>query len=42
MRSARKLALEVIYQVDREGAYSNIALNKVLEKYQPEKKTAPL
>ncbi|KNZ68735.1 sun protein [Thermincola ferriacetica] len=38
MRSARKLALEVIYQVDREGAYSNIALNKVLEKYQPEKK----
>ncbi len=38
MKSARMAALEVLYQVDHEAAYSNIALNRVLEKYQPEKK----
>jgi len=36
-KSARSMALEVLYAVDREGAFSNIALNRVLEKYQPEK-----
>lgn len=36
-KSAREMALEVLYAVDREGAYSNLALNRVLEKYRPEK-----
>lgn len=31
------MALEVLYAVLEEGAYSNLALNRVLEKYQPEK-----
>ncbi len=35
--SARAMALEVLYRVDSEDAYSNLALNSVLEKYQPEK-----
>ncbi len=36
-KSARNMALEVLYAVEHEGAFSNIALNRVLEKYQPEK-----
>lgn len=36
-KNARDMALEVLYAVDGEGAYSNLALNKVLEKYRPEK-----
>ncbi|WP_418790484.1 16S rRNA (cytosine(967)-C(5))-methyltransferase RsmB [Phosphitispora sp. TUW77] len=36
-KSARSMALEVLYSVDHDGAYSNIALNGILEKYQPEK-----
>lgn len=36
-KNARDMALEVLYAVLEEGAYSNIALNRVLEKYQPEK-----
>lgn len=31
------MALEVLHAVLEEGAYSNIALNRVLEKYRPEK-----
>lgn len=36
-KTARGMALEVLYAVDHEGAFSNIALNRVLEKYRPEK-----
>jgi len=36
-KSARGIALEVLYAVDREEAYSNISLNRLLEKYRPEK-----
>lgn len=36
-KNARSMALEVLYAVDHEGAFSNIALNRVLEKYKPEK-----
>lgn len=36
-KNARDMALELLYAVLEEGAYSNIALNRVLEKYQPEK-----
>ncbi len=36
-KSARSMALEVLYAVDNDGAYSNIALNGILERYQPEK-----
>ncbi|MFZ5640065.1 MAG: transcription antitermination factor NusB, partial [Bacillota bacterium] len=35
--SARAMALEILYLVDQEEAYSNLALNSVLEKYRPEK-----
>ncbi|MDD3652954.1 MAG: 16S rRNA (cytosine(967)-C(5))-methyltransferase RsmB [Desulfotomaculaceae bacterium] len=35
--SARELALQVLRYVDEEGAYANLALNQVLEKYQPGK-----
>lgn len=35
--SARELALKVVRAVEDEGAYANLAMNKVLEKYQPEK-----
>lgn len=35
--SARDLALKVLYSVNEEDAYSNIALNKALTKYNPEK-----
>lgn len=35
--SARDLALKVLYSVNEEEAYSNIELNKVLVKYDPEK-----
>jgi len=35
--SARAMALEILYLVDHEEAYSNLALNSVLEKYRPEK-----
>ncbi len=35
--SARDLALMVLKEVDEEGAYSNIALNHVLEAYRPGK-----
>lgn len=37
MKSARNMALEVIHEVDQQGAYSNIALNRVLQKYNPDK-----
>jgi len=36
-KSARGMALEALYAVDQEEAYSNIALHRVLEKYRPEK-----
>ena len=36
-KNARSLALEILYAVDQDKAFSNIALNRVLEKYQPEK-----
>jgi 16S rRNA (cytosine967-C5)-methyltransferase len=36
-KNAREMAREALHAVLEEGAYSNLALNKVLEKYQPEK-----
>lgn len=36
-KSARDIAHEALYTVLHDGAFSNIALNRVLEKYQPEK-----
>lgn len=36
-KSARAIALEALYAVDRDEAFSNLALNRVLEKYKPEK-----
>lgn len=36
-QTARGIALEALYAVEQDKAFSNIALNKVLEKYQPEK-----
>ena len=38
--SARELALMVLRAVEEEGAFANIALNRVLEKYRPGKRTA--
>lgn len=35
--SARELALMVLRAVEEEGAFANIALNRVLEKYRPGK-----
>lgn len=35
--SARELALKVVNAVEEEGAYANLALNQVLEKYRPGK-----
>lgn len=35
--SARELALQVLRAVDEEGAYANLALNQVLERYRPGK-----
>jgi len=35
--SARELALKVLRAVEEEGAYANLALNQVLEKYRPGK-----
>jgi len=35
--SARELALRVLELVEEEGAYANLALNQVLEEYQPGK-----
>lgn len=35
--SARELALKVLRAVEEEGAFANIALNRVLEKYRPGK-----
>lgn len=35
--SAREMALSVLTMVEKEGAYSNLALNYVLEKYRPGK-----
>ncbi|MBM7855742.1 16S rRNA (cytosine967-C5)-methyltransferase [Desulfohalotomaculum tongense] len=35
--TARELALKVLKAVEEEGAYANLALNKILEKYQPGK-----
>ena len=35
--TARELALKVLMAVLEEGAYANLALNKVLEKYRPAK-----
>ncbi len=36
-KSARCIALEALFAVLEDGAYSNIALGRILEKYQPEK-----
>lgn len=35
--SAREIALKALKAVEEEGAYANLALNKMLEKYQPNK-----
>lgn len=35
--TARELALKVLKAVEEEGAYANLALNKVLEKQRPDK-----
>ncbi|WP_031516174.1 16S rRNA (cytosine(967)-C(5))-methyltransferase RsmB [Desulfofalx alkaliphila] len=35
--NARELALKVLTAVDEEGAYANLALNRVLERYRPQK-----
>ena len=35
--SARELALKVLKAVEEEGAYANLALNRILEKYRPGK-----
>jgi len=35
--TARELALKVLKAVEEEGAYANLALNRVLEKYKPDK-----
>lgn len=35
--TAREIALKVLKNVEENGAYANIALNKVLEKYKPGK-----
>lgn len=32
MDKTRKLALEILYKIDKEGAYSNIVLNEMLNK----------
>lgn len=34
-KGAREIALEVLYKVEEKGAYSNVQLNYVLEKYDP-------
>ena len=34
-KGAREIALEVLYKVEEKGAYSNVQLNYVLEKYNP-------
>ncbi|WP_199617838.1 16S rRNA (cytosine(967)-C(5))-methyltransferase RsmB [Paenibacillus alkalitolerans] len=39
---ARELALQALLAVDTEGAYSNLALNDVLQKHRPEPKEAAL
>lgn len=35
-KGAREIALEVLYKVEEKGAYSNVQLNYVLEKYAPD------
>ena len=35
--NARELALKVLKEVDEDGAYANLALNKILEKYELKK-----
>ncbi|MEG6615239.1 16S rRNA (cytosine(967)-C(5))-methyltransferase RsmB [Peptococcaceae bacterium 1198_IL3148] len=35
--NAREMALMALKSVEEEGAYANLALNRVLEKYKPEK-----
>lgn len=35
--NARELALKVLYFVEEEGAYANLALNRVLERHRPGK-----
>lgn len=34
-KGAREIALEVLYKIEEKGAYSNVQLNYVLEKYNP-------
>ncbi|MDA8235691.1 MAG: 16S rRNA (cytosine(967)-C(5))-methyltransferase RsmB [Clostridia bacterium] len=36
-KTPRELALLVLHAVEQDGAYANLELNKVLEKYQPSK-----
>ena len=35
--TARELALKVLKEVEEDGAFANLALNKILEKYKPSK-----
>lgn len=39
---AREMALEALTAVDRDGAYSNLALNETLKKHRPEPREAGL
>jgi 16S rRNA (cytosine967-C5)-methyltransferase len=39
---AREIALEALTSIDQEGAYSNLALNEVLQKYRPEPRESGL
>ena len=38
MKSARRIAYDVLYKVYRDSAYSNIALDAALEEEQPDNK----
>jgi len=40
--TARELALEALTAIDQEGAYSNLALNDILQRYRPEPREAAL
>ncbi|MCK8823616.1 16S rRNA (cytosine(967)-C(5))-methyltransferase RsmB [Fuchsiella alkaliacetigena] len=41
-KTGRQVALEVIYRVNEEGAYSNLALNQLFNKYSLAKREKPL
>jgi len=36
-KGGREIALEILYQIESKGAYSNLELNSILEKYNPPK-----